>query len=197
MFMPSSMTHCYFCIDVLDKSDKLVKNKIKDNLNYFKVFGQGPDPYFFYDFHLTKLSKEVYKINKAMQHSKVNEHFIKLINYINKNGYYSKSLVMSYLYGQICHFVLDSSVHPYIIYNTGMDDKKKSSTHKYNGLHEEMEYYIDCYLIWKREGILPKDYKVYKNLFDIGDFNNELRTTITDIISDVYGFANAGSIYYK
>ena len=193
--MPSSMTHGYFCEDVFDKVNSDVKNKI--NINYFKVFGQGPDPYFFYDFHLTKRSKSVYKINRAMQHTMVNVHFIKLINYINENGYYSNTEIMSYLYGQICHYVLDSTVHPYIIYSTGMYDEKKPNTYKYNGLHEEMEYYIDCYMIWKRENILPKNYKVYKHLFDIDSFSKELKITVSDVVYDVYGFKNAGNLYYK
>ena len=30
---------------------QLEENKDKINLDYLKVFGQGPDPYFFYDFH--------------------------------------------------------------------------------------------------------------------------------------------------
>lgn len=191
------MTHAYFCEDVLDKTNYNVKNKIKDSVNYFKVFGQGPDPYFFYDFHLTKKSKDIYKINRTMQHSNVNRHFIKLINYINENCYYSNAEIMAYLYGQICHFVLDSTIHPYIIYSTGMYDEKNANTYKYNGLHEEMEYYIDCYMIWKREKILPKDYKIYKNLFDIDKFSEELKNTINAVICDVYDFKDAGNIYYK
>ena len=66
--MPSSMTHGYFCDDVFNKCNKNVKKKLNDCINYFKVFGQGPDPYFFYDFHLTKKSYDIYNINKAMQH---------------------------------------------------------------------------------------------------------------------------------
>lgn len=195
--MPSSMTHGYFCTDVYDRVNKNVKNKLKNSINYFKVFGQGPDPYFFYDFHLTKRSLKVHEINKAMQHSKVNKHFIKLINYINEKNYYANHEVMAYLYGQICHFVLDSTVHPYIIYSTGMYDEKNPSTYKYNGLHEEMEYYIDNYLIFKREKVLPKDFKVYRYLFNIDKFNSELKDTIDNVTKEVYGFEHANDIYYK
>lgn len=195
--MPSSMTHSYFCDDVLDKVNNNVSEKLKNNICYFKVFGQGPDPYFFYDFHLTKKSKDVYTINRAMQHSKVNKHFIKLINYINEKDYYSNSQVVAYLYGQICHFVLDSTIHPYIIYNTGMYNDKDPSTYKYNGLHEEMEYYIDCYSIYNREKILPKNFKVYKHLFNIDKFNDELKSTIDNVVKDVYNFDNVSDIYYK
>lgn len=195
--MPSSVTHGYFCEDVFDKCNKDVKNKLKNYMNYFKVFGQGPDPYFFYDFHLTKRSLKVYEINRSMQHSKVNKHFVKLINYINDKKYYSNEQVMAYLYGQVCHYVLDTTAHPYIIYRTGIYDEKKPETFKYNGLHEEMEYYIDCYLIFQREKMLPKNYKVYKELFKIDKFNKELKSCIDDVVSDVYGFEGAGEVYYK
>lgn len=191
------MTHGYFCDDVYEKVSKNVRDKLKDNINYFRVFGQGPDPYFFYNFHLTRKSKKIQEINKAMQHSKVNKHFVRLINYISEMNYYSNGQVMAYLYGQICHFVLDSSAHPYIIYCTGRYDAKKPDTYKYNGLHEEMEYYIDNYLIFQREKVLPKKFKVYKKLFNISEFNNELKSCIDDVIRDVYGFENASNIYYK
>ena len=195
--MPSSNTHNYFCEDIYSKVNKNIKNKLRNNINYFKVFGQGPDPYFFYDFHLTKRSKEVHEINKAMQHSRINKHFTRLINYINENNFYDNAEVLAYLYGQICHYSLDSTAHPYVIYCVGNYNEKDPKTYKYNGLHAEMEYYIDCYMIYEREKILPKNYKVYKNLFNIGIFNKELKSTIDEVIKDVYDFDNASDIYYK
>ena len=186
--MPSSVTHSYFCEDVLSKCNNYVKNKLINHINYLKVFGQGPDPYFFYDFHLTNRSKDIHKINK---------HFVKLINYINDNEYYSNAEVMTYLYGQICHYTLDTTVHPYIIYSTGIYDEDNPETFKYNGLHEEMEYYIDCYLINRRENIHPKKYKVYKEIFNIDKFGKELNLCIDSVIKEVYGFDNAAKIYYK
>ena len=195
--MPSSVTHSYFCEDVLSKCNNYVKNKLINHINYLKVFGQGPDPYFFYDFHLTNRSKDIHKINRAMQHTKINKHFVKLINYINDNEYYSNAEVMTYLYGQICHYTLDTTVHPYIIYSTGIYDEDNPETFKYNGLHEEMEYYIDCYLINRRENIHPKKYKVYKEIFNIDKFGKELNLCIDSVIKEVYGFDNAAKIYYK
>lgn len=191
--MPSSVTHDYFCSDVYKK----IKAKNKVNLNDFCSFGQGPDPYFFYDFHLTKKAKNIHKINKAMQHSNVGKHFTKLINYINDNNYYSNKQVLSYLYGQLCHYILDSTVHPYTIYYTGMYDEKNKETYKYNGLHEKMEYYIDAYLIYKRENILPKKYKIYKKILNFNKFNPELNDLIDNVTKEVYVFDNVAEIYCK
>ncbi len=195
--MPSSVTHNFFSADVYKKLNINIKELIKPCYDQYKIFAQGPDPYFFFDFHLTKKSKDVNKINIAMQHSLVNKHFVSLINYINDNNYYSDSMVMSYLYGQVCHYVLDTTCHPFIIYYTGIYDSNKPNTYKYNGLHEEMEYYIDCYLINKREKILPKKYKSYRELFNNIYFTDSLKDVIDNVISDVYGFDNASKIYLK
>lgn len=59
-----------------------------------------------------------------MHHKKINDYFLSLINYINDKKYYSNGQVMTYLYGHICHFVLDTTIHPLTIYNTGVYDKK-------------------------------------------------------------------------
>lgn len=195
--MPSSVTHNYFSHDVYNKLSNNIRKKIKPCFNEYKVFSQGPDPFFFYDFHLTKKSKEIFKINHAMQHLLINKHFLFLINYINDKKYYSNSMVMAYLYGQICHFVLDTTCHPFIIYYTGMYNKKDKNTYKYNGLHEEMEYYIDCYFIFERNKIMPKKYKAYKELFCNLNFNNELIDTVDNVSYKVYGFKDVSKIYLK
>lgn len=195
--MPSTITHGYFAKDVYNNLDNKIKNKLKYNIDELKAFAQGPDPYFFYDFHLSKKSKKVFKISDGMQHTKINEHFLSLINYINDKNYYSNSQVVTYLFGQICHFVLDSTVHPYIIYYTGIYNGKDKKTYKYNGLHEEMEYYIDIYLISKREKKDPKKYKVHQSVFNVNKFTPELKDTISTTIKKVYGFDNASKIYFK
>lgn len=195
--MPSSCTHNYFSIDVYNKLDRRIRKSIEPCYNEYRMFSQGPDPYFFYDFHLSKKSKKVFKINAAMQHSHINEHFLSLINYINDNNYYSNPMVIAYLYGQICHYALDTMCHPYIVYYTGNYDRKKKETYKYNGLHEEMEYYIDCYFIKEREKISPSKYKVHRELFTSFKLNKELKDVIDKVVYNVYGFNDVSSIYYK
>ena len=54
---------------------------------------------------------------------------------------------MVFLYGFICHYVLDSNVHPFVFYKTGLFDKKDKNSYKYNNLHAFMETYFDNYMI--------------------------------------------------
>ncbi len=195
--MPSSMTHSYFCVDVYNKLDQKIKKNISKYIPLLKAFAQGPDPYFFYDFHLTRRSKKVFEMDRAMQHTKINEHFLSLINYINKKKYYSDPFVMSYLIGQICHYSLDSTAHPYIVYFSGKYDKNDKNSYKYNGLHEKIEYAIDNYFISERENIEPSKFKVHREVFDIYRFNDNLKDTIDTVLKKVYNFENGSTIYYK
>lgn len=41
--MPSSVTHSYFSVDVYNRIDKNIKNKLKNNIEDLKTFSQGPD----------------------------------------------------------------------------------------------------------------------------------------------------------
>ena len=67
---------------------------------------------------------------------------------------------MSYLVGLICHYVLDSNVHPYVFYKTGKFDKKMKSTYKYNTIHLFMETFIDNDMIKRREKVNPYKFDI-------------------------------------
>lgn len=193
--MPSSMTHSYFSQDVYKKLDKNYKNRI--DLEYLKTFAQGPDPYFFYNLIIGPGNKSIKAFGDLMHEEKVNHFFINTINYINENNLCNNKQVMSYLYGFICHHSLDSIAHPYIIYKSGKFDKKKKDSYKYNSLHQKIEYYIDAYLIYNNEKVLPKDYKIYKNICTIKYFNNDLVNLINTVSKKTYNFDNMSKVYLK
>ena len=193
--MPSSMTHGYFSLDVYDKLSKKYKTNV--NLDKFRAFSQGPDFYYFYHFLLNKDKDKYYGIGRKMHRSYVFDYFYTLINYINDNNLFDNSDVKSYLYGHICHYILDSTCHPFIFYKTGVFKKKNKKTYKYNSLHADMEYYIDAYLIYQREKILPHKYKVYDKVFNVDSFNNELSKLIDRVMKEVYDVENASKIYLK
>ena len=132
-----------------------------------------------------------------MQHSKINDHFFSLINYINTKKYYSDPHVLSYLIGQICHYSLDVTAHPYIIYYSGSYNNKIKDTYKYNGVHEKMELAIDNYFIQKREKIECYKFKIHKEVFSICRFDKALMDTINTVMKEVYNIDGFSDIYYK
>lgn len=195
--MPSSMTHTYFSQDVLEKTNENIKNKINKSLELYKLFAQGSDPFMFNNFFIGANAKKYMKIQETMHCTKTKDFFVNTIKYIHENKLVNNSECMSFLYGYICHYVLDSFTHPYLYYYSGVFNKKNKKTRKYNCVHQEIEYLIDSYMIRRKENINPIHYKVYQNIFKIQKFSKELENLITNSIEGTYKYKNIINIYHN
>ncbi len=195
--MPSSMTHSYFAIDIYNKLNNLSKHKIDGYTNRLKTYALGTDPYMFYNLFIGKKNKKSSNIQKMNHTTKTKDYFVNMINYIINNNLENDKDIICYLYGSICHYFLDKTIHPFIFYKTGLFNREDKSTYKYNALHEEMEYYIDFYMIYNREKTIPKSYKFYKYIFNIDKLSIELSKMIDNIMKETYDVDNSASIYIK
>ena len=189
------MTHTYFGLDVLKKLPKVYSNKLDGSLEYFKLFCQGSDPFMFSHFLLGKKAKEIGSIQSKMHKTKTRDFFLAVVQYIHENQLKNDGDVMAYLYGYICHYCLDYHTHPFIAYKSGVFKKKDKSTDKYNGIHQEIEYMIDWYLIQKRENISPKKFRVYQEIFDVSSFTPTLEKCIKESIGKTYEVQKVVSLY--
>jgi hypothetical protein len=195
--MPSQMTHAYFALDVYDNLDDKTKKRLVNNKEQLKTFAQGSDILFFYMNCNYKKAKQVHKLGKYVHQHNSKDFFINLINYIIKNKLEKNSEVIAFLYGFITHYVLDSTIHPFIFYKTGIMNKKRKDTYKYNGLHMDMENYIDAYMIYTKEGVKPKDFKVYNFCFNVNSFSPKLSDTIDNTFKETFNQSNISNIYLK
>lgn len=161
-----------------------------------RMFAQSTDPFIFYNLPFKKGEK-----TRDFQHyfhtNKSQEFFINLVNYIKYNDYYQNSEIMAFLYGFISHYVLDSTIHPFIIYKTGVFDKNNEDTFKYQGGHTLMENFLDNYLIKQREHITPYEFKFYDFCFDFTKFSKELVEVINYAFKETFNFDNFGTYYQK
>lgn len=193
--MPSSVTHDYFMRDVYNKLDKdIKKNFVLDDA---KTFAQGPDIFYFYNLGFGSNSKKYRNMGNYMHKHNVNLYFSNMINYIKENNLVNDKQCLSFLYGSICHFVLDFVVHPFVFYKTGVFNKDKKDTYKYNGLHQEMEYYLDAYMIFQNEKIEAKNFKMYKYILNNNKLSSKTLKLIGNVINDTYGYNNIDKIYEK
>lgn len=193
--MPSTITHAYFANDVYDRLDE--QTKVRVDKEALKTFSQGPDVLFFYNILNLKCGKNVRDFGKYIQKHNTQKFFINLITYIKDNKLQSNIEVMSFLYGFIMHYTLDMTIHPFVFYKTGLYDKKNKKTYKYNGLHTDMETFIDCYLIHNNEHIKPRKFKIHKFCFNVRKFPKELNDTIDYVFKETFNKENMGNIYYK
>ena len=182
----------------MKQENKLPKNCQKKIINaqeYFKLFCQGSDPFMFYHLLLGKKAKKYMEIQRKIHTENTKSFFINTIKIIKEKKLLNNQEVMSYLYGNICHYYLDLYTHPLIYYKSGTFKKEDKSTYKYNGLHQRIEYNIDLYMIKKREKQPPHQFKIYKNIFKIQKFSKELIDTINESIEKTYHYKNISKKY--
>lgn len=193
--MPATVVHAYFAQDLNDILPKEIKNKL--DVDRLKTFGQSTDSLMFYNLFNILPGKKIRDFQKYFHTNKTQDFFVNLINYIKENDYTEDIDVNSFLVGTICHYVLDSTVHPYIYYKTGYFNKNDKSTYKYNNVHTFMETFLDNDMIKRRESINPYKFNISKFSFDTSKFSNELNDTIKYTFKETFDVDNMDKIYYK
>lgn len=196
--MPSTITHAYFALDVYDKLDDKSKKLLKDNKEDLKTFAQGPDPLYFYNLMIPIIGKNIRKTYPRKLHdTKTRDFFLKLIEEIKEQKLQNNSQLISMLYGFIAHYVLDSTIHPYIIYKTGVYDKQIHSTQKYRSLHLDMELYIDGYMIFQREKMKTQNFKTYNFCLNANCTNQKIKDLLDKVIYNTYNLNSYSKYYFK
>lgn len=192
--MPATITHAYFVRDTIN----MLPSNIKNNLDIKRsmMFGQSTDSLIFYNLFSILPGKKIRRFQRVFHTSNTQSFFINLLKYIKDNNINDID-TFSFTVGFICHYVLDSTIHPYIIYKTGVFDKKNKYSYKYNNLHSFMEVFLDNYMIKKNEKTNPYKFHISKFCFDTRPFSKELNNTIDFSFYNTYKINNMNKIYYK
>ena len=192
--MPCTVTHAYLVKDLYEILPESISSKI--DLKRTKMFAQSTDSILFYNLLSLKSGKNLRRFQKYFHTHKTNDFFINLLNYV-KDHNINDSDTYSFIVGFISHYVLDSTIHPYIVYKTGWFDKKNRNTYKYNGIHHFMEVFLDNDLIIRRENTNPYKFNISKFCFDTKKFSNELNDTIDYTFYTTFNIKNMSKKYYK
>lgn len=183
--MPATYTHHVFTKDVYKVIEKEIQEKI--DVPIFNLFGKSFDILFF-----SKPKLGIYAHNHD-----VNAYFANIIKYIKKYEYYRDPQVLAYLYGSICHYVLDSTCHPYIYYKSGKYQMNKKATKKYKGLHDWFEYMIDAIFYQERNHKMIYKSHLKKEIFPKIQFHKDLDKIINSVYLDTFGEQNASKTMKK
>lgn len=187
--MPATYTHHIFTKDVFKTLDEATKRRLQDNVELFNLFGKSFDNLFF--------SKE--KLGYYAHGNNCNLYFKNIVKFIVDNNLQDSSEVLAYLYGSICHYVLDATIHPYVYYKSGQY-KWNKETLKYRGVHSYVETMMDAALyehVYNRpiyKASFRKDFP--SNL----KFSDDLNKTIDYAFANTFDFplkSGASKLYYR
>ena len=192
--MPATVTHAFFAKDVYDILPLDISEKL--DLNRLKMFGQSVDSLMFYNLFSILHGKQIRSFQYYFHTHKTQEFFLTLLHYIRDYQIHDTD-VYSFLVGFICHFALDSTLHPYIVYKSGVFHKKIPSTYKYNNVHAFMETFLDNDMIHRRNKTNPYFFDIGNFCFDLKPFSNFLNQTIQYTFYNTFKIQEMDKIYYK
>ncbi len=195
--MPSTITHAYFALDVVKTLPFYTREFLYGEDNYLKIFGQSMDVLFFYNITNLKKGKRIRQFGHYFHEHNSQDFFINIINYIKYNSYQNNPSIMSLLYGLICHYVLDTTIHPYVLYKTGIFDKNDPTTYIYAQCHEHMETFIDNYLLLQREKQIPYHIKPHQFALPSITFTDEIKEVLNYAFKETFDINNMSRFYEK
>ena len=192
--MPATVTHAFFAKDVYEILPENISEYM--DIDKCKMYGQSVDSLYFYNLFSILPGKNIRKFQGYFHFNQSQEFFLNVLRYMRDNEIRDVD-TCSFLLGFICHYALDSTLHPYIVYKTGIFNKRRPSTFKYNNVHTFMETFIDNDMIKRRLKTNPYKFDITGFCFDIGPFSKSLKQTIDYAFYNTFKLRDMSSIYYK
>lgn len=143
--MPSMYSHYYFGQLVYQKLPNHLQKDIQPYLSYYHVGQNGPDVLLY---HAPLKGSLVARQNQKI-HMNSGLLFFEKANFIHQN----RKPHLAYLYGYLCHFVLDAYCHPYI------ENYKKETGISHMAIEREFERYL-----LEKNGLNPFKYDLTQHI---------------------------------
>lgn len=177
--MAGFATHDIFGREVIEKvSDDMLKSILKKHIGVFGIGCQGPDLF------LYNLPMHVGNGEKNLGSRMHNEGSSKFFAYLlwtiwNTEDYEFMEDGLSYLYGALAHYTLDTMMHPYIYARIGFDPSIPYSRRATAGIHHRLEAAIDAKMIAVKEDMLPSRYQPLNSI----TINKEEKKALSELLS--------------
>lgn len=192
--MPATIAHSFFAKDVYDILPEEISKRL--NVSKCKMYGQSVDALLFYNLFSIFPGKKIRDFQAYFHRNQSQEFFINLLRFM-RDDQIDDVDTYSFLVGMICHYALDSTLHPYIIYKSGIFDKNDPYTYKYNNVHAFMETFIDNDMVRRRFKINPYKFNIANYCFDIDPFSKNLERAIDYSFYNTFKLKNMSAIFYK
>ncbi len=193
--MPGSKIHDIFYKQLKGKLSPEITSALPD-YDYYSIFAQGHDLLIFNDYwKLWKLNQHI-RESLLLQEDHFQEFIYQYLIQAKRNGHLNQEQTFLFIGpGYIAHHILDSYLHPLIIFYAG-DHIRDASNETWK--HGMIETLLDVYFTQYFEHRQCADYKVYED-FPRTDLllDPALITVLDDTLFKVYGIQSGGSKFKK
>lgn len=156
-------THIIFGKEILEENaDIMPVMAIEKHPGVFGAGCQGPD-LFLYNIPMLLSNKEK-NLGIRMHNEGSSRYFAYLMQgVLEASSVQAAEVGLSYLYGALAHYTLDSMIHPYVYAKIGYDAESSYSKQATNGLHHRLESAIDAKMIAAKENSFPSVYSAVQS----------------------------------
>lgn len=172
--MPDIAQHHVFGQDVRASLPAEIRSFLLDTPYVFALF--GPDPWFVY-----RIWKRRSGRGRRMHTTKTGD-FLAALALRARDGS-ARQEMFSYLAGFLCHYALDSTAHPYIVWQTTVTWPTKKA-------HLDLEHALDVNLM-KREGFWGEKHPLTDHHFPKLQLPERMAEDLDGVYQSVYGWTNA------
>ncbi len=183
--MPDLVAHIWFSERVAAALPPEVRAKTGHLL--YPYAAAGPDVWFPLGFYGTK-DKPLAKRGGHMHENETGAFLTALTERCRTSKV--TDLLFAYLAGYICHYAMDRTCHPYIVYRTG-DYLGTPETLRYRGNHTRLERAIDVWIIREKYGSDPRRFNLNRRCLPLRRLPEALREDITAVYDKIYGWPDA------
>ncbi len=169
--MPDPVVHVSFGREVFASLPEEVRNTIQSEPYTFALF--GPDVWFLYKPFRHKESR-----GRCMHTTKPGLFLTALLRRTCLSA--ARAEMFSYLAGFLCHYALDSSTHPYIIYRTAEENVFPRS-------HMSLEHALDA-VVMRRDGLWGSAHPVTDHYFPRLRLPESMQADLDAVYQEVYGW---------
>lgn len=180
--MPGPKTHQIFYKELKSKLTTETLDRYPD-YDKFSLFAQGHDLILFSDFYKFWQLKENQRDSLLLQEGKLTQFVYNYLQHAIKTESINNEITRSFIIGYISHHILDSYIHPQLIYYTGGHMPNKKEKKWEHGIAETL---IDTYLMKNHEGLDSKKYKVYKDFKFEKIIDKGFSNTLTESLKTTY-----------
>ncbi len=174
--MPGLITHVLCSHQVSNKVDDEIKELIKKYPSAYYLGSQGPDIFFYYLPGF--LNKETLNLGLLLHKRNTNDFLMSLLDNAKLYNDERKNVALSYIFGYLTHYGLDSKTHPYIYYKSGFRQKgnlitmvKSLRTSLY---HRKLDTSIDTLLVKCLTHSTRSSDKSVWQFFDLSDYEEHV-----------------------
>lgn len=174
--MPNLVVHQYFASQVYKGLPRKIQNIIEDSI--YTLAATGPDIWFSAGYY----SKKIEFLSDRCNYMHKNRSGLFFETLISKTKDIEQpTLLFSYLCGFLCHYCLDYTTHPYILYSTG---------NQYD--HVRFELVLDCIFIEKYYHSSPSKFD-FNRILPLEPLPEILNESINSVYQHAFGWENVSS----